>query len=63
VKDKTNVGLFGTAGVLLFIGAILIIAVGFGFLLMWIAILLLAIAFFTIKTPAQPMSSAMPPPP
>jgi uncharacterized membrane protein len=63
VKDKTNVGLFGTAGVLLFIGAILIIAVGFGFLLMWIAILLLAIAFFTIKIPTQQMSSAMPPPP
>ncbi len=63
VKDKTNVGLFGTAGIILFIGAILIIAVGFGFLLMWIAILLLAIAFFTIKTPTQSMSSAMPPPP
>jgi len=63
VSEKSNVGLFGTAGLLLFIGAILIIAFGFGLLLMWIAILLLAIAFFTIKSSTQPMTSAVPPPP
>jgi uncharacterized membrane protein len=63
VSEKSNVGLFGTAGLLLFIGAILIIAFGFGLLLMWIAALLLAIAFFTIKTPTQTMTSSVPPPP
>jgi uncharacterized membrane protein len=62
VSEKTNVGLFGTAGILLLIGAVLIIAIGFGLLLMWIAALLLAIAFFTIKSPTQPMSTTMPPP-
>ena len=47
---KTGVGLFGTAGLLLLIGAVLIIAVGLGIILMWIAILLLAIAFFQVRT-------------
>jgi uncharacterized membrane protein len=61
VSEKSNVGLFGTAGLLLFIGAILIIAFGFGLLLMWIAALLLAIAFFTIKPTTQPMTSTAPP--
>jgi uncharacterized membrane protein len=51
---KANVGLFSTAGLLLLIGAVLII-VGFGFLLIWIAILLVAIAFFTM----HPESGAM----
>ena len=63
VSEKSNVGLFGTSGLLLFIGAILIIAFGFGLLLMWIAALLLAIAFFTIKPPEQSMTSTVPPPP
>ena len=62
VSENSNVGLFGTAGLFLFIGAILIIAFGLGLLLMWIAALLLAIAFFTIKPPLQPMASAVPPP-
>jgi uncharacterized membrane protein len=62
VSEKANVGLFGTAGLFLFIGAILIIAFGFGLLLMWIAALLLAIAFFTIKPPMQQMNSTLPPP-
>lgn len=63
VSEKSNVGLFGTSGLLLFIGAILIIVFGFGLLLMWIAALLLAIAFFTIKPPEQSMTSTVPPPP
>lgn len=63
VSEKSNVGLFGTAGLLLFLGAILIIVFGFGLLLMWIAALLLAIAFFTIKSHTQPMTSTVPPPP
>lgn len=54
LSAKTGVGLFGTAGLLLFIGAILTIIV-FGVLLFWIGILLLAIAFFQVR--AQPPAS------
>jgi uncharacterized membrane protein len=49
LSAKANVGLFSTAGMLLLIGAVLIIAFGFGLLLMWIASLILAIAFFRMK--------------
>jgi uncharacterized membrane protein len=49
LSAKTNVGLFSTTGMLLLIGAVLIIALGFGLLLIWIAALILAIAFFTMK--------------
>jgi uncharacterized membrane protein len=66
LSDKTNVGLFSTTGLLLLIGAVLIILVGIGAILMWIATLILAIAFFTMKpqqTQPAPMVSASPPPP
>jgi uncharacterized membrane protein len=56
LSTKTGVGLFSTAALLLLIGAVLTIII-IGFLLMWIAVLLMAIAFFQIK--AQPV----PPPP
>ena len=49
VKDlssKSKVGLFSTAGLLLLVGAIIPLL---GLVLMWIAILLLAFAFFQIK--------------
>jgi uncharacterized membrane protein len=59
VSNKTNVGLFGTAGLLLFIGAIVPLL---GLILMWIAALLLAIAFFTMKTHEQPMAAPASPP-
>ncbi len=48
IQEKTGVGLFGTTGLILLIGAILTIVL-FGLLLIWVAILLLAIAFFSIK--------------
>jgi len=60
VKEKSNVGLFGTAGLLLLIGAFLII-IGIGLILMWIAVLLLAIAFFQLK-PAEQTTTYPPPP-
>lgn len=64
ISDKTNAGLFGTAGLLLLIGAALIIIFGIGFILMWIAALLLAIAFFTMKvTETAPATTSYPPPP
>jgi uncharacterized membrane protein len=60
LSAKTSVGLFSTAGLLLIIGAILAIVL-IGLLLMWIAILLMAIAFFQIKPqPEQPVAPAPP---
>jgi uncharacterized membrane protein len=53
VSAKSGVGLFGTTGLLMLIGAIIPII---GLLLMWIGLLLLAVAFFSIK--AQPTASA-----
>ena len=51
LSEKTCSGLFGTTGLLLLIGAFLnIIAVGL--LLIWVALILLAVAFFSIKTEA-----------
>ncbi len=60
VSNKSNVGLFGTAGLILLIGAIIPI---FGLILMWISALLLAIAFFTMKAHEQPLAAAPAPPP
>lgn len=54
VSAKTNVGLFSTAGLLLLIGAFLVIVVGLGLILMWVAALILAIAFFNLKPTQQP---------
>jgi uncharacterized membrane protein len=63
LSTKTNVGLFSTGGLLLLIGAFLIIIFGLGFILMWVAALLIAIAFFQIKLEAeQPPTTVVPPP-
>ena len=51
LTSKSGVGLFGTAGLLLLIGAILTIIL-VGFLLIWISFLLIAIAFFSMKSTA-----------
>jgi uncharacterized membrane protein len=59
---KSGVGLFSTAGLLLLIGAVLIILFGIGLILIWISALLLAIAFFRIRPQqAQPTTSATAP--
>jgi uncharacterized membrane protein len=55
LSSKTGVGLFGTTGLLLLIGAVLTIVV-VGLLLIWIAMLVLAIAFFSMRS--QPAMSA-----
>ncbi len=53
LSAKTGVGLFGTAGLLMLIGAVLTIIV-IGFVLIWIAWILVAVAFFQIRAqPAQ----------
>ena len=51
LSSKTHVGLFGTAGLLMLIGAVLTIIV-IGFLLIWIGWILLTIAFFSIHETA-----------
>ena len=56
LAQKTGVGLFGTTGLILLIGAVLTIIV-IGFLLLWVAMILLTVAFFSIKP-----ESAQPPP-
>ena len=56
LAEKTGIGLFGTAGLLLLVGAVLTI-IAIGFLLMWVALILLIVAFFRIRAePAQPSS-------
>jgi uncharacterized membrane protein len=62
MATKTGVGLFGTTGMLLLIGAILTIIL-IGILVLWIGILLLAIAFFSIRAQQAPPppTSASPP--
>jgi len=53
LSAKSGVGLFSTAGLLLLIGAVLIVLFGIGLILIWISALLLAIGFFQIR-PQQP---------
>jgi uncharacterized membrane protein len=57
LSSKSGVGLFGTTGTMILVGAILTI-IAIGLILIWISLLLLAIAFFQIRTQPAP-----PPPP
>jgi uncharacterized membrane protein len=62
LSAKSGVGLFSTAGLLLLIGAVLIVLLGIGLILIWISALLLAIAFFQIRPQqAQPTTPAATP--
>jgi uncharacterized membrane protein len=59
LSAKSNVGLFSTAGLLILIGAVLIIALGIGLILIWIGALILTIAFFQMKPKeSQPAAPA-----
>ncbi|MEJ2281197.1 MAG: DUF996 domain-containing protein [Candidatus Bathyarchaeota archaeon] len=49
LSEKSGVGLFSTAGLIILIGAVLIVIFGIGLLLIWISALLLAIAFYQIN--------------
>ena len=49
LSEKSSIGLFSTAGLLILIGAVLIVLFGIGLILIWISALLLAIAFFQLK--------------
>jgi uncharacterized membrane protein len=54
LAEKTGIGRFGTAGLLILIGAVLTIIV-VGFLLIWVALILVTVAFFQIREePTQP---------
>ncbi len=59
LSSKSGVGLFGIAGLLLLVGAVLTIIL-VGFLLIWISFLIVAIAFFQVK-PAAVESPPSPP--
>jgi uncharacterized membrane protein len=48
LSAKTGVGLFGATGTMVLIGAVLTIIL-IGLILLWVALLLLAVAFFQIK--------------
>jgi len=63
LSSKSGVGMFSTAGLLLLIGAVLTIIL-IGVIVIWIAIILLAVAFFSIKpATTQETPSTSPPPP
>jgi len=49
LSEKSGVGLFSTAGLLILIGSVLIILFGIGLILIWISALLLAFAFFQLR--------------
>ena len=58
LSTKSGVGLFGTAGILMLIGAIIPIV---GYLILWIGFILATVAFFQMskpETPAKPEASA-----
>jgi uncharacterized membrane protein len=63
VSAKTNVGLFGTAALIYFIGAILTVIL-VGFLLLFVAQILFVVAFFSLPdNPSQPQPMGPPPVP
>jgi uncharacterized membrane protein len=49
LSEKSGIHMFATTGLLLLIGAALTVIV-IGFVLLWVALILLAVAFFEIKT-------------
>jgi uncharacterized membrane protein len=60
LSTKAKVGLFSTAGILMIVGAVLTIIL-IGLIILWIGVLLLAVAFFTMK-PQEPVMTATVPP-
>jgi uncharacterized membrane protein len=65
ISAKTNVGLFGTAALIYFIGAILTVII-VGFLLLFVAQILFVVAFFSLPDnppQPQPMGPSQAPPP
>jgi uncharacterized membrane protein len=61
LSAKSGVGLFGTAGLLFLVGALLTIVL-VGLILIFIAFILIAVGFFSIKPSAPQSPTATPPP-
>jgi uncharacterized membrane protein len=61
LSSKSGVGMFGTARLMILIGAVLTIIL-VGFIILWVAMILLAVAFFSIKTQAAQPTAPGPPP-
>ena len=61
LSSRTGVGLFGTAGLLMLIGAVLTIVV-IGALLIWISWILVTVAFFQIRDQPTQATSPVPSP-
>lgn len=59
LANKTGTSLFATTGLLILIGAVFTIII-LGVILIWVAMLLLAIAFFSMRTQPPAPSSAAP---
>jgi uncharacterized membrane protein len=49
LSEKSGIGLFSTTGLIILIGAVLVVVFGIGLILIWISALLLAIAFYQLK--------------
>jgi uncharacterized membrane protein len=60
LSTKSGIGLFGTAGLLMLIGAVIPII---GLLLIWIGLILATVAFFQMKPNTTQSASTTPPPP
>jgi uncharacterized membrane protein len=58
---KSGVGLFGSTGTIMLIGGVLTIVL-FGYIILWVAVLLLAVALFQARPPMRPQAPVAPPP-
>lgn len=62
LKQRSGIGLFGTSGTILLLGAILTIIL-IGYVIVWISMLLIAIAFFQLRPPPKQTDQSTPSPP
>ena len=60
LSEKSGVHLFATTGLLMLIGAVLTI-IAVGFILLWVSLILLAVAFFEMKTQPKQAQTTQPP--
>ena len=58
LSSKTGIGLFGTAGLIMLIGAFIPLI---GLLLIWISFILITVAFFQIKEQPTQVATTVPP--
>jgi uncharacterized membrane protein len=63
LSGKSGEKTFGTAGLMLLIGSILVLAFGIGFVLLLVGWILAAVGFFSMKEPTTRAGGPPPPPP